>query len=115
MVNNDYIPEQGDVVWLDFYPQSGHEQSGRRPGLVISNTEYNRKSDLAIFCPVTTQIKGYPFEVILPKEGKITGVILSDQAKSLDWKYRNAEFITKVSLDLIQEVLKKLSKLLFTQ
>lgn len=80
-----YIPERGDIVWLCFNSQAGHEQSGRRQALVISPKEYNQKTNLAIFCPITNQIKGYPFEVKIPDNLRISGAILSDQIKSLDW------------------------------
>jgi len=83
-----YIPEQGDIVWLSFNPQAGHEQMGRRPALVLSPAAYNKKVGLAIFCPITSQVKGYPFEVLIPKGVKASGAILSDQVKSLDWKIR---------------------------
>ena len=107
-----YIPEKGDVVWLDFNPQTGHEQSGRRPAIVISPTSYNQKVGLALFCPITNQAKGYPFEVAIPKNKNITGVILSDQLKSLDWRARNVVFITKLSDSVIEEVLRKVKVLL---
>lgn len=106
--NNDYIPERGDLVWLDFSPQSGHEQRGRRPAVVISPKIYNAKTNLAIFCPITSQQKNYPFEVALDTE-KTSGVILSDQVKSLDWKIRRAEFIEKLSdrnLNKVRETLR---------
>jgi mRNA interferase MazF len=89
---SDFIPQRGDIVWINMQPQAGHEQSGRRPAIVLSPTAYNEKVGLAILCPITNQIKGYPFEVILPKGLKINGVILSDQVKSLDWKIKRAEF-----------------------
>ena len=88
MVKTNYIPERGDIVWLDFNPQIGHEQMGKRPALVISPFDYNAKVGLAIFCPITSQKKGYPFEVNI-KNKKIDGVVLSDQIKSLDWKKEN--------------------------
>ncbi len=88
---SSFVPDRGDVVWLAFDPQTGHEQSGRRPALVLSPKAYNAKTNLALFCPVTSRIKGYPFEVNLPTDGKITGAILSDQIKSLDWKMRRRE------------------------
>ena len=81
-----YFPRRGDIVWLSFDPQSGHEQAGHRPALVLSPELYNRKTGLAVFCPVSSQEKGYPFEVKIPPGHKISGVILSDQVKSLDWK-----------------------------
>ena len=107
-----YIPERGDAVWLDFNPQTGHEQAGRRPAVVISPANYNKKVGLALFCPITNQTKGYPFEVAIPKNKKITGVILSDQLKSLDWRARNVAFTGKLPDSLIEEVLKKLKMLL---
>lgn len=107
-----YIPERGDVVWISFNPQAGHEQAGRRPAVVLSPRIYNQKVGLAIFCPITNQIKGYPFEVILPDEVDITGVILSDQVKSLDWRVRKAEFIEALPETIISEVLEKLGALL---
>jgi mRNA interferase MazF len=107
-----YIPERGDIVWLDFNPQAGHEQSGRRPALVISPAAYNKKVGLAIFCPVTNQEKGYPFEIKLPKTLNTKGVILSDQVKSLDWKKRNVKFICKVSEEILEDVLEKIGTLI---
>jgi len=107
MVVNEYCPERGDIVWLDFDPQSGHEQKGRRPAIVISPKIYNSKTGLALFCPITNQIKGYPFEVILPLNLPITGVIISDQIKSLDWKVRNAEFIVKAPKKVLNEAINK--------
>ena len=107
-----YIPNRGDVVWITFNPQAGHEQTGRRPGLVLSPTAYNGKVGLAILCPITSQIKGYPFEVIIPDGLKISGAILSDQVKSLDWKARQAEFVCKLPTATVDEVLQKLNTLL---
>jgi mRNA interferase MazF len=107
-----YVPERGDVVWLSFTPQAGHEQAGRRPAVVLSPKAYNQKVGLAIFCPITNQIKGYPFEVLLPKEGGVTGVILSDQVKSLDWRVRKAEFVGSLPEEVISHVLTKLGLLL---
>lgn len=108
----DYIPDCGDIVWLSFNPQSGHEQSGRRPALVISPQAYNEKTELAIFCPITSQEKGYPFEVKIPDNLEISGVILSDQIKSLDWKTRKAEFICKLPKVALTETLNKINALL---
>lgn len=107
-----YIPEQGDAVWINMNPQTGHEQAGRRPAIVLSPASYNRKVGLALFCPVTNQIKGYPFEIIIPSGLKVTGAILSDQVKSLDWKIRNAEFYDKLPETVILEIFKKLGVLL---
>jgi len=106
-----YTPDRGDIVWLNFTPQSGHEQKGKRPAIVLSPKEYNRKVGLAILCPITSKEKGYPFEVKI-KTKKISGVILSDQVKNLDWKAREAEFIVKASEDQIAETLEKLKILL---
>ena len=107
-----YIPNRGDVVWITFNPQAGHEQAGRRPALIISPDSYNGKVGLAILCPITSQIKGYPFEVLIPAGLKINGAILSDQVKSLDWKARQAEFVCKLPSSTMNEVLQKLNTLL---
>ncbi len=107
-----YVPERGDIVWLNFNPQAGHEQSGRRSALVISPFAYNQKVGLAIFCPVTNQEKGYPFEVKLPKTLKAKGVILSDQVKNLDWQKRDVEFICRVSEEILEEVFEKIETLI---
>jgi mRNA interferase MazF len=111
-MTKSYCPERGDVVWLEFMPQLGHEQSGRRPALTLSPASYNRKVGLAIFCPITNQVKGYPFEVLIPKGLKTSGAILSDQVKSLDWKARNASKICRISGDIMEEVLEKIGLLL---
>jgi len=109
---SNYVPKRGDVVWIDMHPHAGHEQAGRRPAVVLSPRSYNAKVGLALFCPVTNQVKGYPFEVIIPPGLEVTGVILSDQAKSLDWKIRNTEYYDKVPETVVVEILKKLSTLL---
>jgi mRNA interferase MazF len=93
-------------------PQAGHEQSGRRPAIVLSPKSYNGKVGLALLCPITNQTKGYPFEVIIPSGLKVTGVVLSDQVKSLDWKIRDAEFCDKVPEAVVLEIFKKLKTLL---
>ncbi len=107
-----YIPNRGDIIWIDFNPQSGHEQSGRRPALVLSPKEYNSKVGLAILCPITSKGKGYPFEVVIPKGLQIQGVILSDHVKNLDWKSRKASFICKIPNESVKTVLLKLHTLL---
>lgn len=107
-----YCPKRGDVVWLSFEPQAGHEQAGHRPALTLSPEAYNRKVGLAIFCPITSQAKGYPFEVPLPRGLKATGVVLSDQVKSLDWQARNAKFCCKLPAAAVEDVLKRLDVLL---
>lgn len=107
-----FIPDRGHIVWIDFHPQSGHEQSGRRPALVVSPAAYNEKVGLSLLCPITSHVKDYPFEVAVPKGLTVSGVILADQVKSLDWKSRNAEFGCSVPHDVVRTVLKKLSTLL---
>ncbi len=111
-MSSNYIPTKGDIVWLDFSSPKGHEQSGRRPALCISPKEYNQKVGLAIFCPITSNKKGYPFEVLIPPSIGIEGVILSDHVKNLDWKARNAEFITSLPPSGLKEVIGKLQSLL---
>jgi mRNA interferase MazF len=113
MVNSKaYVPRCGDAVWINLNPQAGHEQAGRRPVVVLSPEKYNGKTGLALLCPITSQIKGYPFEVLLPAGLPIEGAILSDQVKSLDWGVRNAELICALPGETITEVLQKLSTLL---
>lgn len=107
-----YVPTRGDVIWITLNPQAGHEQAGRRPALVLSPSAYNGKVGLAILCPVTSQVKGYPFEVTIPTGSKLDGVVLADQVKSLDWRVRKAEFICKLSRETISEVIDKLGALL---
>jgi mRNA interferase MazF len=111
MVKKKYIPERGDIVWLNFNPTTGHEQQGKRPAIVISPKEYNRKTGLGLFCPITSKIKNYPFEVIIETK-KINGVVLSDQIKSLDWTTREIEFITKEKNEKIYEIIDKINVLL---
>lgn len=107
-----YIPDTGDLVWLEFDPQAGHEQAGKRPGLVLSPAAYNKPSGLMIACPITSQVKGYPFEVPLPPGLKIQGVVLADQVKSLDWKARKASKSGVAPKAVMGEVLAKLAALL---
>jgi mRNA interferase MazF len=107
-----YVPQRGDVVWITLNPQAGHEQAGRRPAVVLSPEAYNGKVGLAILCPITNQVKGYPFEVLIPPGLSVTGAILADQVKSLDWRVRNAELICTLPSRAISEVLQKLSTLL---
>ncbi|MEA3336053.1 MAG: endoribonuclease MazF [Chloroflexota bacterium] len=107
-----YKPKRGDIIWLTFNPQAGHEQAGRRPALVLSPVAYNGKVGLAILCPITSKVKGYPFEVVIPNGLKITGAILSDQVKNLDWKTRKAEFVCTLPTVTVDEVLLKLNTLL---
>lgn len=112
MVKRDYIPQRGDVVWITLNPQSGHEQAGRRPAVVLSPGIYNEKVELAVLCPVTNQIKDYPFEVRVPDGLPVSGVILADQVKSLDWRVRNAEWICTLPPRVVEEILQKLDALL---
>ena len=108
----NYTPDRGDIVWLNFTPQSGHEQSGKRPAVVISPIEYNKIVGMALFCPITSKKKEYPFEVIIPENEFINGVILSDQVKSLDWKARNVNYISKLPNNVMIEVSNKLLTLI---
>jgi len=112
MVNPKYVPQRGDVVWITLDPQAGHEQAGRRPALVLSPAAYNGRVGLALLCPITNQSKGYPFEVIVPAGMKITGAILSDQVKSLDWQARDAELICAMPTRTVNQVLQNLDALL---
>jgi mRNA interferase MazF len=107
-----YVPQRGDVIWITLSPQTGHEQAGRRPAVVLSPAAYNGKVGLAILCPITSQIKGYPFEVLIPAGLPVTGAILADQVKSLDWRVRNAELICALPPGTVSEVLQKLGTLL---
>jgi mRNA interferase MazF len=107
-----YVPDRGDAVWIDFNPQAGNEQAGRRPALVLSPAAYNGRTGLALLCPITSQVKGYPFEVGLPDGLKVAGVVLADQVKSLDWRSRGADFLEHVPDHAIRDVLQKLSTLL---
>jgi mRNA interferase MazF len=100
------------VVWITLNPQTGHEQAGHRPAVVLSPQNYNSKVGLAILCPITSQTKGYPFEVLLPAGLPVAGAILSDQVKSLDWRARNAELICTLPTETISEILQKLVTLL---
>jgi len=103
-----YVPNRGDVVWLHFDPQAGREQAGRRPALVISPRAYNGKVGLALFCPITSKIKGYPFEVLFPTGLKVTGAVLADQVKSLDWRSRRAQRFAKAPVRVVDEALGKI-------
>lgn len=109
-----YIPDRGDLVWLNFTPQSGREQSGRRPAIVLSPSAYNQKTSLAICCPITSHEKKHPFEVRVGGK-KIAGVILSDHIKNLDWKERKAIFIEKARTEVLNECTAKISALLLLQ
>jgi mRNA interferase MazF len=107
---SSYIPQAGDIVWLNFTPQTGHEQAGHRPALVLSPQAYNQKTSLMICCPITTHIKNYPFEV--PIAGDPASVVLADQVKSLDWRSREAKRKGSVSPDELTEVRAKIIALI---
>ena len=102
-----WTPKRGDAVWIDLNPQAGSEQAGRRPALVVSPRAYNGKVGLALLCPITNRAKGYPFEVAIPAGLRVTGVILADQLKSLDWRTRRADFIATLPADTVEQVIEK--------
>jgi mRNA interferase MazF len=106
-----YTPDKGDIVWLNFSPQEGHEQAGNRPALILSPESYNRNSQLTLACPITSKIKGYPFEVRI-KTSKIDGVILADQIKNLDWNARKIEFVEKAPYEIVEETWELIQSLL---
>ncbi len=112
MVARAYVPDAGDLVWLTFDPQAGHEQRGRRPALILSPRAYNSKARLAIACPITSHVKGYPFEVPLPADSKIAGVVLADHVKNLDWEARRVVFETKAPVEVVTDVRERLRVLL---
>lgn len=108
----DYVPERGDVIWLDFDPQAGHEQAKRRPAVVLSPAAYNGRTSLALCCRVTSQVKGYPFEVAIPAGGRVQGVVLADQVRSLDWRARRAAYLDVLPAPLVAQVLARARALL---
>lgn len=110
-MSRSYVPDTAEVVWLEFDPQAGHEQAGHRPALVISPASYNGKSGLMVCCPISTKIKGHPFEVLTQVDG-VDCVVLSDQVKSLDWKVRRAKRKTVVSADVMLHVRAKIKALM---
>jgi mRNA interferase MazF len=114
-MSRQYKPRRGDLVWLEFSPQAGHEQSGHRPGVIISPESYNTKVGLALMCPVTSSVKGYPFEVPLPPNLPVCGVVLADQIRSLDWRARNARFIAGLPSDTLLEIIGKIRTLVDSQ
>jgi mRNA interferase MazF len=111
-VSRDYIPSQGDLIWVDFTPNAGHEQGGRRPGLVLSPQNYNRRVRLALVCPVTSKAKGFPFEVALPPDSPVVGVVLSDHIRSIDWRQRGAEYAGSVDAGILEQVVQRVEVLL---
>lgn len=111
-IDSEYVPERGDAVWLQFDPQAGHEQAGRRPALVLSDRSYNEKVGLAVVCPITSQVKGYPFEVVIPGGLRAQGAILSDQIKTLDWRVRDAKLLCQLPNAVTADVVAKLAALI---
>jgi mRNA interferase MazF len=107
-----YCPEAGDFIWIAFDPQAGRERAGRRPAIVLSPRRYNSLTQLCVLCPITSQIKGYPFEVIIPSGLPITGVVLSDQVKSLSWDRRRSAFICESPTSVVQNVKARIKALL---
>ena len=107
MVNADYVPVRGDIIWLNFSPQAGHEQAGRRPALVLSPHAYNERSSVALLCPIMSRTREHPFEVPLPSGGPVTGVVLADQVRSLDWRSRGASFASRAPRAVVGDVLAK--------
>ena len=112
MVGDSRVPDRGDLVWVNFNPQAGHEQAGHRPALVLSPREYNEESSVALFCPITSTVKGYPFEVELPPGGPIGGAVLADQVRSLDWRARRLTLAAAAPRQVVTEALGKLNALL---
>jgi mRNA interferase MazF len=108
-----YVPARGDFVWLDFHPQAGREQKGRRPAVIVSPKEYNSRAGLALCCPITSQVKGYPFETPVDPSKTIQGVILCDQIRSLDWRARKARLIGQASGQCLDDVMAKIEPLLY--
>lgn len=107
-----YVPAKGDLIWITFDPQAGHEQAGRRPAVVLSDTDYNTRSGLVIVCPITSRVKNYRYEVAVPAGGQTTGVVLADQIKSMDWRARRADFIERANDDLLLQILAKLGTII---
>ncbi len=107
-----YVVERGHLVWLNFDPQAGHEQAGHRPALVLSPARYNDRTGLALVCPITSQVKGYPFEVLLPPNLELRGVVLADQLKSIDWRARQAQFADQCPGSVLKDVLARIAPLL---
>jgi mRNA interferase MazF len=107
-----YVPDRGDMVWINFDLQAGHEQGGRRPAIVLSPRSYNKPSGLGLFCPVTSRAKCYPFEVPLPDGLPVTGIVLVDQVRSLDWQSRRVSFTGKLNEEVMMELTERLRPLL---
>ena len=111
--DRSYCPDAGDLIWIDFHPQKGREQAGRRPAIVLSPRRYNDRAALCVVCPITSQVKNYPFEVALPEGGPISGgAVLADQVKSLSWETRNSAFAARAPASIVGEVKAKITALL---
>lgn len=111
MVDAEYIPARGDIIWLNFTPQAGHEQAGHRPALVLSPRAYNERSSVILVCPITSPRRDHPFEVVLPADGPVEGVVLADQVRSQDWRARGARLAAHAPRALVGDVLAKLQLL----
>ena len=112
MVGEEVVPRRGDIIWLRFGQQAGHEQADRRPALILSPQKYNERSSVALACPITSRVRDWPFEVRMPPNGTVTGVVLADQIRSLDWRNRNARFANRAPRSVVAEVLAKVRLLL---
>jgi mRNA interferase MazF len=112
VVARRYVPDVGDLVWLTFDPHAGHEQRGRRPALILSPRVYNAKTRLAIACPITSHTKGYPFEVSLPHDAAVTGVVLADHVRNLDWNVRQVKFAGTAPIEVVADVREKVRVLI---
>lgn len=110
--NSDFVPQRRDIIWINLNPQSGHEQAGRRPAVVVSPRSYNQKARLCVVCPITQSVKGYPFEVKLQPEQKIQGVVLTDHLKSCDWASRRAIIADVMDIASFEEVIEKIKLLI---
>lgn len=111
-MKRSYVPEAGDLVWLTFDPQTGREQRGRRPAVVLSPRIYNERSDLAVVCPITSRVKGRMFEVPVPPGSQVEGAVLADHLKSVDWKQRRAQFAATLDESTLEEVRERIRPLL---
>jgi mRNA interferase MazF len=112
VVSESYIPQRGDIVWVDFSPSIGHEQAGRRPAVVLSSRSYNEPSSLALVCPLTRSVKGYAFEVPIPPGLSVRGVVLADHIRSIDWKTRKVEFMGRRPGSVIEAIWRTLAKVI---
>ena len=107
-----YCPEAGDFIWIDLDPAAGHEQSGRRPAIVLSPRSYNAAAGLCVICPITSRVRNYPFEAILPDDGNVRGVVLADQPRSISWEQRPIKHAGRAPDALLTEVRERLAALL---